>query len=361
MNKDIFVNSDVTIKEAILKLNKNGEKCLIVADKKRKLLGTLSDGDIRKSLLKGLSIKSKIKNIYNKKPVFFYKRNYEQEKIKKIMLLNKYNLVPLVDKNRKVLEVINFLGLNNNNLEINKRLKNKTGFIVMAGGQGVRLKPFTNFLPKALLPIKNSTVIGEILNNFFLAGFKEANISVNYKSRMLKSYFYENNSILKIKFIKEKISLGTAGSLFYLKDKYKNILVSNCDVIIRFNILNALIFHEENNYDITILCSMKEYQIPYGVCLVNKKNQLTQIQEKPKFNFFLNIGMYIIKNEIIELMGSKPKKIDFPDLIKIAKKYKKKIGIYPIEENSWFDVGQWNLYNKTLETIESNNQKSSLI
>ena len=356
-NKDIYINLGQTIEQSILKLNKNGEKCLIVIDKNKKLLGTITDGDIRKSLIKGLTIQSSINSIYNKKPVFFYKKNYEQEKIKKIMLSNKYDLVPLVDGNHTVVDVINFSDLNNSGLEINKRLKNKTGLVVMAGGQGARLKPFTNFLPKALLPVKNSTVIGEILNNFFLVGFRDANISVNYKSRMLKSYFYENNSILKIKFIKEKVPLGTAGSLFYLKDKYKNILVTNCDVIIKFNILNALIFHEENNYDITILCSAKEYQIPYGVCLANKKNQLTEIQEKPKFNFFLNIGIYVIKNEIIELMGGKPKKIDFPDLIKIAKKYKKKISIYPIEENSWFDVGQWNQYNKTLEIIEKNNQQ----
>jgi dTDP-glucose pyrophosphorylase/predicted transcriptional regulator len=356
-NKDIYINLGQTIEQSILKLNKNGEKCLIVIDKNKKLLGTITDGDIRKSLIKGLTIQSSINSIYNKKPVFFYKKNYEQEKIKKIMLSNKYDLVPLVDENHMVIDVINFSDLNNSGLEINKRLKNKTGLVVMAGGQGVRLKPFTNFLPKALLPVKNSTVIGEILNNFFLAGFREANISVNYKSRMLKSYFYENNSILKIKFIKEKVPLGTAGSLFYLKDKYKNILVTNCDVIIKFNILNALIFHEENNYDITILCSAKEYQIPYGVCLTNKKNQLIEIKEKPKFNFFLNIGIYIIKNEIIELIGSKQKKIDFPDLIKIAKKHKKKVSIYPIEENSWFDVGQWNQYNKTLEIIEKNNKE----
>jgi dTDP-glucose pyrophosphorylase/predicted transcriptional regulator len=356
-NKDVYINLGQTIEQSILKLNKNGEKCLIVIDKNKKLLGTITDGDIRKSLIKGLTIQSSINSIYNKKPVFFYKKNYEQEKIKKIMLSNKYDLVPLVDENHMVIDVINFSDLNNSGLEINKRLKNKTGLVVMAGGQGVRLKPFTNFLPKALLPVKNSTVIGEILNNFFLAGFREANISVNYKSRMLKSYFYENNSILKIKFIKEKVPLGTAGSLFYLKDKYKNILVTNCDVIIKFNILNALIFHEENNYDITILCSAKEYQIPYGVCLTNKKNQLIEIKEKPKFNFFLNIGIYIIKNEIIELIGSKQKKIDFPDLIKIAKKHKKKVSIYPIEENSWFDVGQWNQYNKTLEIIEKNNKE----
>lgn len=351
MNNDIFISPTETIKEAILKLNKNGEKCLIVVNDNKKLLGTLSDGDIRKSLIKGIVIQSNINNIYNRKSVFFYKQDYEKEKIRNIMLLNKYDLIPLVDKKKTVVEVINFSNLNNN-LDIKRRLKKKVGLIVMAGGQGVRLKPFTNFLPKALLPIKNSTVISEILNNFFLAGFKEANISVNYKSRMLEAYFYENNSILKIKFIKEKIPLGTAGSLCYLKNKYENILVTNCDVIIKFNILNALIFHEENDYDITILCSAKEYQIPYGVCSTDKKNQLIELKEKPRFNFFLNIGIYIIKNDVIKLIGNVSKKIDFPDLIKKAKQNKKKIGIYPIEENSWFDVGQWTEYSKTLEAIE---------
>ena len=101
-NKDIYINLDQTIEQSILKLNKNGEKCLIVIDKNKKLLGTLTDGDIRKSLIKGLTIQSNINNIYNKKPVFFYKKNYEREKIKKIMLSNKYDLVPLVDKNHMV-------------------------------------------------------------------------------------------------------------------------------------------------------------------------------------------------------------------------------------------------------------------
>ena len=95
-----------------------------------------------------------------------------------------------------------------------------------------------------------------------------------------------------------------------------------------------------------------KYQIPYGVCSTDKKNQLIELKEKPRFNFFLNIGIYIIKNDVIKLIGNVSKKIDFPDLIKKAKQNKKKIGIYPIEENSWFDVGQWTEYSKTLEAIE---------
>ena len=214
------------------------------------------------------------------------------------------------------------------------------------------MQPFTNVFPKPLLPLNNKTVLDQILDNFYVQGFKKAYISINYKSEIIQSYFKENLTKIKINFIKEKSFLGTAGSIKFIKNKCKNILVCNCDIITKFNYRNGFNFHQKNKYDITIFSTSKKLQIPYGVSeLINKKGDLKNIIEKPSFNLFVNIGMYIIKNDIINLIPKNAQSIDFPELIQKARAKKKKIGVYFIDDNLWFDVGQWSDYLTNLKKI----------
>ena len=344
----IDVNS--SIKEAIIKLNSSGEKCLIVNDDK-KLIGSLSDGDIRKKIIKGASVNSKITGIFNKNPIYLRRNNFSDIEAKKIFLDKKIDLIPVVDKNNNILKILTKSILKKENFFYPK-ITGGLGLFVLAGGKGIRMQPFTNVFPKPLLPFNHKTVLDQILNNFYDQGFRKVDVSINYKSEIIQSYFKENLTKIKINFIKEKNYLGTAGSLRFVKNKYKNLLVCNCDVVTKFNLQNVYKFHKENNNDITILSSSKKLQIPYGVSEIDDKNKkLINIIEKPTFNFFVNIGMYIIKNNIINLMPNNKISFDFPELIKIAHKKNKKVGVYSVNDDLWFDVGQWSDYLSNINKI----------
>lgn len=343
-----LVSENITINNAFKRLNEIEHKCLIVVKKKKYFLGTLTDGDIRKYLVKNPNINNTIKKIYNKKSIFFYKNKYSQEKANFLIKKNKIPLIPILNKSNLV---INFVS---DDTKINfkiKKISNETGLIIMAGGAGRRMRPFTHILPKSLLPINDKPVIEHILSSFEKYGLNEAYISINKKSKILQAYFQENKSNMKLKFLKEIEPLGTAGSLSLLKKKYKNIFISNCDTILNANFKEAIDYHIKNNFDILIFSFIKNYRIPYGVCKFDKEKNFKEIFEKPKIKFFINSGIYIIKNNIIKLIP-KNQRIDFPDLIKLAKKNNKKIGTFLVKEKSWFDVGQWSLYEKTIKILK---------
>ena len=213
----------------------------------------------------------------------------------------------------------------------NKIKKIDCPVIIMAGGRGTRLKPFTEILPKPLMPLKNKTVIEHIILNFVKQGFKKFIITINYKSEILKAYFKELKPKYKLKFITENKPLGTIGSLSKVSKKEgKNLFITNCDTISDVNLGEMFKYHIKNDYDVTLLASSKVHRIPYGVCRVAENGDLKKIDEKPKFDFLVNAGLYLVNNEVIDFIP-KNKIFHFTDLIKILQKKKYKIGgrVYP--------------------------------
>ncbi len=347
--KNFIIYDTSTIKESIIKLNANGEKTLIVTDKNKILLGTVSDGDIRKSILKKLDINRKVKSFYQKKPFFLYENKIDLSYVKKILLDNNFTLIPVVNIKKKLVKIIFLKDL----------LKNKTiniqtipaPVIIMAGGKGSRLEPFTTVLPKPLLPVNGKTVIDHIIDNFLRYKIKDFVLSVNYKSQILKAFFIEKKKKYKVKFIEENKPLGTAGSLRLLKNKIKtSFFVTNCDVIFMMNYKTVYDYHNDNKYDLTLVACHNHYTIPYGLCYVDKNNLLEKINEKPKIDFLANGGFYILQPSLLKLIP-KDKKYHMTDLINEAIKLNKKIGVFPVSDECIIDVGQWNTYRKALGRI----------
>jgi len=345
--KNIFVFENSNIHEVMKKLQKTGERCLVVVNKNKRLLGTINDGDIRRAILNQISTSTSIKNIYEKKCTYVQSKKFKIEKILKIIKSKKIDLVPVVNNNKIV---INYLTLKEiEGLTSPKKIA--IDVIIMAGGRGTRLKPFTHILPKPLIPLKDKTVIEKIIDNFRKFGVKKFIISINYKSKIIKSFFDELNPNYKYKFIEEKKSLGTAGSLGYLQNKIKkDYFITNCDTLIDFDYSEAYKAHKENKNDITVVVSSKKFTIPYGVCKINESGLLNSIQEKPSQHSLINTGMYVVNNQIFRLI-KKSKFLNFTDLILLARKKNKKVGIYPISERSWLDIGQWDGYEKTLKRL----------
>ena len=283
-------------------------------------------------------------NFFNKKPFFIniIKKN-DVNYIRNTLIKNNMNVVPVLDNNRIV---VDYLTLNKLSKTSKKNIKTRIKIIIMAGGEGKRLRPLTKVLPKPLIPLNNKPVIMHIIDSFIKQGSNDFIISINYKKDVIKSFFKNINKNFKLNFIEEVKKLGTAGSLYFLKNKFKDpFLVTNCDTILNINLHEFKKFHIQNKNYLTIAAANKEINLKYGSCKLNNKGNLDYIEEKPSLNFLANTGMYIINPEAIKLI-KKNKKYDVTNLINDLKTNGKKIGVFSINENDWTDVGDWTEYNK---------------
>ena len=355
MNKKILIRKNITIKKALYLMKLVGLKNLFVVNNDNKLLASISGGDLRNALLKGKKLNDHVFALanYNPKFVNYSDKKNLSNKLEKLFKYHKLELVPILDQKKIVKDVIAWADFFKKKRKISKK---KTVFynknldvVIMAGGKGTRLKPFTEILPKPLMPIKNKTIIENILNFFIKNEFKKFFITINFKSEILKAYFKEISENYAIKFIQEKKPLGTIGSIKLIKTKNKNTIVANCDVIYKINLKRFVANHIKKKFDISFIASNKKLEVPYGVCRF-KNNKFEKFEEKPKLFFYINTGLYIINNRLKKLIP-KNKKFDATDLINLANLNKYKIGIYKINENQWFDTGQWSELSKTVKNL----------
>ena len=222
----------------------------------------------------------------------------------------------------------------------------------MAGGSGTRLEPFTKVLPKPLIPVGDKPVIDHIIDRFRAYGIREFYLTIHHMSKILRAYFEEKCPDYSIGFAEEDEPRGTAGSLKLLKDKLnKPFFVSNCDIIIEADYADLYRFHTKNSYDITLVASTKQYNIPYGICELNGGGSLERIKEKPEYNFLVNAGMYVLNPAVLELIPDN-QLFHITHLIDKIKENGGQIGVYPVSEKAWIDVGQWAEYRKALKVIE---------
>lgn len=340
--KSVLIKEESLIKEAIKQLNENSLQILLVIDDNYRLIGTVTDGDIRRAILNNISFDEPVGKIMNRVPKFVYIG--EEESAKELMIKHRIKTIPVLDRGRRVVDLI----LMEKFLETKYEYSKKPNYVfIMAGGKGTRLDPFTKILPKPLIPIGDTPIIEVIVKNFKKYGFNNFLISVNYKAEIIKLYFSENPDGYNINFIHEKDFLGTAGSLRLAEEKLKDtFIVSNCDVIIDIDFEELLKYHRKNNNHATIVGVVKNMQIPYGVIDVNN-GELVNMIEKPEYNFVINSGVYVLEPELINLIPQ-GKPINMPDLLLKSKEFGYKVGVYPVS-SKWFDVGQWEEYKNSLE------------
>lgn len=331
--KDLTILESETIKVAMEKMDANAKQIIYVVNDNSQLVGVLTDGDTRRWILKeNADIQKPVHLAMNKKPIFV--SSSEKNQAKKIIDDHKVNSVPVVDKDSKITTIV---------FETDELVTNKVTdipVVIMAGGKGTRLYPYTKILPKPLIPIGDTPIMERIMNKFVEYGMNDFLISINYKKDMIKSYFGDTDHTYNVSFVEEDKPLGTGGSLHLMKDDLKEqFFVSNCDILIDADYSDMVDFHNKNNLDITMVASLKNDQIPYGVLQLDEEGLLESSEEKPEFSYLVNTGMYLLENSILDFIPE-DEAIDLPTAIMAAKDAGKRVGVYPVSENSWLDMGQ---------------------
>jgi dTDP-glucose pyrophosphorylase len=349
ISKKILISKKASIKSALKSLSSSGKKCLLVMQGKT-LHGTLTDGDLRRSILKGALLNQNIEKIYNKKPFKLKQGSFSDKNLEKIFLEQQVDIIPVVNYKNKLTKVlIKDEIFSDKPKKILKKIKNEV--VIMAGGKGTRLEPFTKILPKPLVPVNGKPVIQHIIDKFSEHGVRKFYITINFKSKIIKAFFNEVKTNNKIIFFEEKKPLGTIGALRSLKNKFKNpILFTNCDTIIEENYIEIIKFHEDEKNDLTLVASAKEYSVPYGLCKLNSEGYLDQIIEKPKYDFLVNTGFYVVNPKVISLIPLN-KFFNTNDFISLLKLKKRRVGVFPIDGKNWLDVGEWPQYKKTVSKL----------
>ncbi len=326
--KTILINNK-TVMDAINSLNKSLMKIVIVIDKKKRFVGTITDGDIRRYISKNNDLNSNVMSITQSKSKTIKKFSNMKE-ILNLMRLYKIQHLPQLDKKGRVINLFNI-----ENFIKREKLPNE--FVVMAGGKGKRMGTLTKKNPKPMLKVKGKPILQHILNRAVNQGFENFTISVNYKKRKIRSFFEDGKKQnIKIKYIDENKPLGTAGSLSNLKKINESFVVINGDIITDINFGELIKFHETNKADATMCIRLHVYKNPFGV-VVNKGIKFSGIFEKPLNQTFINAGVYAMNPKILKLI-KKNAKMDMPDLFELLTRYKKRVMVYVIHEK-WIEIG----------------------
>lgn len=340
------ISIDATLLDVLKKMNVSDKKLLIVT-KEDKFGGLVSVGDIQRAIIQNKSLDTKINDVI-RKDIRIAKPDDSFAKIKKMMFDFRMELCPVVDTENNIVEVYYW-----EDVFIDKEPQPKKQFnlpvVIMAGGFGTRLKPLTNVLPKPLIPIDDKTIIEQIFERFNKHGCDKFYISVNYKADLIEYYLTYQQLPYQINYIHEEKPSGTAGSLSLLKDKINNtFFVSNCDIIIDQDYSEILNYHQDNKNDITIVAALKHYSIPYGTIETSEHGKLENLSEKPELTFKINSGMYILEPSVLDEIPSN----EFFHITHLIEKVQLRggnVGVYPVSEKSWKDIGEWDEYLKNIK------------
>ena len=347
--RSLLISTHQTIKRAMQELNETSEKILFVVDENDKLLGTVTDGDIRRGLINGSRFDDNLEKVMHKDfTAVTLDQSELKENIKRLMVENKFEQIPVLDHMGIIRDVVLWTDILGDKEKLKTHDIKPNQVVIMAGGKGTRLDPFTKILPKPLIPIGNKTVIELIMERFYKYGFCNFIYTLNYKKEYLKLYLKENNFPYSIEWVEEPDFLGTAGSLTLLQDKLKDtFFVVNCDSLLDSDFEEILKWHKENDAAMTIIGCHNEIKIPFGV-LELSNGSLQRILEKPVHDVIINTGIYVMEPHVISCIP-KGRVVDMNEVIDIINK-KEKVSVYPISAG-WFDIGQWEEYQKSIEKL----------
>lgn len=330
--KKFIIEDTISIVEALKVLNETGKRIIFLVSN-GVLKGTLTYGDVSRWILKGCSLDHLAVEASTKNPITINVEN--KDECHKIFTEKEVNALPVVDKDNCIVDIIF------KDKDIIRYNQIDTPVVVMAGGKGTRLYPYTKILPKPLIPIGDIPISEHILNRFYENGCTRFYFIVNYKKNMIKAYFNEIERAYDIQFVDESKPLGTGGGLRLIKGLISStFILTNCDSFIDEDYSKILAVHKEKGNLITMICSNQVYEVPYGVIETDTNGGLVSMREKPSLKYLTNTGTYIVEPEVIDMIAP-DQSIGFPDVIQRVKDSGKNVGIYTVDKDAWLDMGQF--------------------
>ncbi len=327
-----FIGCDtLTVSEAMQQIDKNTNGILFLVDIANRLVGCITDGDIRRYLLAGGKMDGKALDAANKSP----KTAKSVDDAKVLYHKKNYVVIPIIDDKGMIAALYNGEGH-----EVRQRNAIGLPVVINAGGKGTRLDPFTRVLPKPLIPVGELPIIEHIMKEYQSYNCNDFHIIVNYKRELMKAYFADNENKYNITWYDEEKPLGTGGGLSLLKGKFAGtFFFTNCDALLTANYESMVKFHKENGNIITMVCAYKNLNIPYGVVEMGVNGKIEGMREKPLLSFLTNTGIYIVEPEVMDDIESNIP-VGFPDIVELQRQKGRKVAVFPVGENDWMDMGQ---------------------
>lgn len=333
----ILIPPTISTVAALRRMDETGEKILFVTDEERRLLGVVTDGDIRRLVLRGESLDTPISEAMNCSP-HVVRAGFDVETAREVMLSQRVESLPVIDEQGRVVGAVRWIDL----FEEARRERERVELpvVIMAGGEGTRLAPFTKVLPKPLVPVGDRPMVEHVMERFADAGCSEFYLSVNYKASLIKAYFADAVHPYEIRYLEEEHPLGTAGSLSLLAGRIDTpFFVSNCDILVDADYAEFYRFHREGEHRISLIASMKDFVVPYGSCEITNGGSLVRILEKPRYSLLVSTGLYLFEPDVLKEIPPN-EHLHITDLMNACIARGESVGVYPVSEFSWTDMGQ---------------------
>ena len=340
-SKNNIILDNKTLKQALEKINLMSDSMamvLFVINNKKQVVGSLTDGDIRRALLKGLSINDNVSLAMESDFKYIYSES-EYEKINSYIKQN-LKIVPIVEKDKTLINLINLSKI---------KAKTPVSAIIMAGGKGVRLKPYTNDIPKPMLELAGKPILARNIDRLIAYGIEEIYISINHMKEQIISYINKNYSVYNIRFIEENSPLGTIGSLKLVDNyKYDDLLVMNADILTNIDFYDFFTNYKNFKDNMSVATFNIRINIPYGILDTTDKH-INSLIEKPSFTYYSNAGIYLINKDMLKYIPYN-QKFDSTELMEVLLEKQKKVSHFPIR-GYWLDIGNAQNYAKAQDDV----------
>jgi len=349
--KSLLIPLDTTIKQAMQNLNESAQQILFVTDERMRLLGTVTDGDIRRAIIRGSGFTDGMAAIMNRKYTFLrWNPASLVEEAKELMVGKEIEQLPILDEEGVVVDVILWTDILDRKPHPSPMQSHTNYVVIMAGGKGTRMDPFTRIFPKPLIPIGEKTIIEVIMDRFHKSGFQKFVLTLNYKKEYIKIFLHESDMPYSVEWVEEPDFMGTAGSLSLLKDKLQEtFIVANCDSLLDIDVSEVLAWHKERGAAMTVIGCYNEVKIHFGVLELGN-GKLQRILEKPTHDVIINTGIYVMEPHVISYIDD-GKQENMDKLIGKLIDADENVTVYPIH-SGWLDIGRWDQYKQALRDYE---------
>ena len=342
--RSLTIEKEATLLQALQRMDERGTKLLLVNDGGR-FHSLVSIGDIQRAIIRNQPLDTPVATVLRPDVRVAYERE-SFEVIRQRMIEHRTECMPVLNERNELVRVYFWddifaphkrSGLGGLNVPV----------VIMAGGKGERLRPLTHVIPKPLIPVGDKPIIDEILGRFHACGADEFHISLNYKAEMIQRYLEESPRPYRLHYFQEEKPLGTAGSLHLLRGSIRStFFVSNCDILVDQDFREVLRHHQEHRHEITAVAALRLYPVPYGILTCDESGLLKEVREKPSISFLVNVGLYVLEPHLLSEIP--PDRVfHLTDLMKHVRQRGGRVGVFPVREGDWLDIGEWKDYFST--------------